>query len=156
MPKTAEMRRSRFFPMRKRKESSQAVTSSLKRPQQQSLFTLADLCLYLDGAAASAPMPVPPTTTGSQTHTAAAAEDIAANVSHHLFSIHCKCNDCIEYCPPVLNAARPDELTSGRRKPGRPRGAHNKSKSPPPPIKAPVAIWNSHAMSLEKSVEEGQ
>jgi hypothetical protein len=150
MPKVAERRRSRFTMRGTTTASSPSVASSLKGPQQ-ALSPLTDLCLYLDKAA-SAPPPVP-AATGPHADTAAAD---ASDVNRHCFSIQCQCNDCIEYCPPVVNAPKPDELTSRRRKPGRPRGAHNKSKSPPPPIKAPVAIWNSHTRSLEKSVEEGQ
>jgi hypothetical protein len=62
----------------------------------------------------------------------------------------------MQYCLPVIYGARSDELASQQRKLGKPHGERNKSKSPPPPIKAAVAIWNSHTKSLDKSVEEGQ
>jgi mannose-6-phosphate isomerase-like protein (cupin superfamily) len=126
---------------------------------------LKSLVVYADNAASALPplqpLPLPqsmPTTTTGIHAAAAAAAATAGSVngSYHRFSLQCGCAQCNGYCPADFEAPKPRQLTAKRRKPGRPPGAHNKSKAPPPPIRAPVAFWNARSQTIEKSVLQGQ
>jgi hypothetical protein len=117
---------------------------------------LTDLYLYFNKALLSALMPS--TSQRKQVHFVPAAAEVAAdiaNVNHNRLCIEGRSNECIEYCPQVLNAVTLDKLTSGWRSTGPPLGVLNTPKFPAPAVKVFVAIGNSHTESVKKLVEKG-